>query len=117
MKKRWTESDWYIPGDWLMHLVMIVFMPIGVVIGITVVNVIHMTKRGNPLLAYIAGAAGVIGIVLFFFARLPLYRQRKFFVLGPKLLPPKHKKLYWTAYAFIVPSILTMLGILALLRS
>ena len=117
MKKRWTESDWYVPLDWLFHFGMVVFLPLGMILAITVHNVIRMTRAGNPLLAYLAGAAGVIGIVLLFFARLPLYRQRKFFVLGSKQLPPRNQKLYRIAYGFLIPSMLTMLGILALVRS
>ena len=117
MKKRWTESDWYIPPDTLFHFGSMFVMPIIVMVALTVATAILRAKQGDPLLAYIAGSLGVIGVVLLFFARLPLYRQKKFFAFGPRQLTGTHRKLYWWAYAFIVPSVIMLLGLLALLKS
>jgi hypothetical protein len=46
-----------------------------------------------------------------------IYRQGKYFSFGPRLLPPGHKKLYWTAYAFIATSIFIMVLLLIVLRN
>ena len=48
--------------------------------------------------------AGVVGMVLLFFARLPFYRQRRFLVFGPRELDRSHRRLYWLAYAVLLVS-------------
>lgn len=48
---------------------------------------------------------GCVGAILLYFARLPLYRQRRYFTFGPKALPPSHRKTYWLAYAFVIASV------------
>jgi hypothetical protein len=54
--------------------------------------------------------AGVIGAVLLFVARLPLYKQRRFWTIGPMQLDRKLRRIYWLAYAFVVASLL-LLGV------
>lgn len=55
---------------------------------------------------FIAGlGAGFSGIVLLFFARLPLYRQRRFLMYGPRSLDKFHRRLYWLAYLTVLASI------------
>jgi hypothetical protein len=55
------------------------------------------------------------GVVLLFLARLPLYRQRRFFAFGPKLLDESHRRLYRWAYGFIcLGGLLLLLTLLAL---
>jgi hypothetical protein len=49
-------------------------------------------------LYWVGLAAGAVGAVLLFFARLPLYRQRRFFAVGRRSLDPLHRRLYWIAY-------------------
>ena len=63
------------------------------------------TNFGDTSLLHFALWLGGIGSALLFAARLPLYRQRRFFSLGPKPLTGVHRKLYYAAYCFIVPSV------------
>ena len=63
------------------------------------------TAFGDTSLFHFALGLGGIVSVLLFFARLPLYRQRRFFTLGPRSLAGVHRKLYYAAYCFIVPSV------------
>jgi hypothetical protein len=63
------------------------------------------TSRGDTSLFHFVLWLGGIGSVLLFAARLPLYRQRRFFTLDPKALTGVHRKLYYAAYWFIVPSV------------
>ena len=65
-------------------------------------------KRGDRTLLAVALILGGIGVVLLFFARLPLYRQRRFFVFGARELSGFHKRLYYAAYLFLVPCILLL---------
>ena len=50
---------------------------------------------------------GAVGAVLLYIARLPLYRSRKFWTVGPKQLNQAHRKIYWLAYGFVVLSLMT----------
>ena len=60
---------------------------------------------GDKRLFHLALWLGAVGSVLLFFARLPLYRQGRFFTLGPKSLTGVHRRLYYAAYWLIIPSI------------
>ncbi len=67
-------------------------------------------RRGDRTLLTVPLILGGIGVILLFFARLPLYRQRRFFFFGARHLSGVHKRLYYAAYAFIVPCILLLLA-------
>ena len=54
--------------------------------------------------------AGAIGAVLLFVARLPLYKQRRFWTIGPMPLDRKHRRIYWLTYVFVVTGLL-LLGV------
>lgn len=114
---RWLESDWYVPRDWLFNAGWMILAPLSLILGVMVVNVKMMTELGNPTPAYAAGAIALVGVILLFFARLPLYRQRKFLAIGPRQLDRAHRKLYWMAYALIVPSVLMMLAMVIWLKT
>ncbi len=93
------KSDaWYFPPDMLAA-----GAPMGIII---VVLMLEYAINWRPILDathffYTALALGVLGALLLFFARLPLYRQGSFFTFGPKALSAQHRKLYYTAYALI----------------
>jgi hypothetical protein len=66
-------------------------------------------KAADALNLFYSGLGiGSLGIVLLFFARLPLYHQRRFWTFGPRELPAFHRKLYWLAYLFVVASVLLL---------
>jgi hypothetical protein len=67
-------------------------------------------RRGDKTLLIVSLVLGGIGVVLLFFARLPLYRQRRFLTFGPQHLSGVHRRLYFAAYAFLVPCILLLLA-------
>ena len=94
-------SDWYFPRDWRWILSWhFVVMPIAL-ISFLFLTGLSEVRRGHPIMLYVALGLGLVGVVLLFCARLPLYRQRKFFSFGPRGLPAPHRRLYWTAYGFI----------------
>jgi len=72
--------------------------------------------RGDTTLFNLAVFLGGIGAVLMLIARMPLYRQRRFFTLGPSSLSGIYRKLYFTAYFFIVPSIVLLVLLLLAFR-
>jgi hypothetical protein len=70
-------------------------------------------KSGDTSLLRLALWLGGVGSVMLFAARLPLYRKRYFFTLGPTSLTGAHRKLYYAAYCFILASVV-LLGLLLL---
>jgi hypothetical protein len=61
----------------------------------------HLTRHGSLPVYIVAVLAGVVGVVLLFFARLPLYRQRQFFTFGSRHLDTAHRRLYRLAYFLV----------------
>jgi hypothetical protein len=111
-KKR---SDWYLPEEVLGFLASIFLMPaIGVIAGLTAMLLLSATSLRNMDVARLFWAGlgtGIFGVVLLFLARLPLYRQRRFWTFGPRELDRSHRRLYWLAYLFVLASI----GLLAVI--
>ena len=68
-------------------------------------------NEGDLTILWVATALGVIGASLLFWARIPLYRERRFLTVGPRHLDARHRKIYWTAWTLILLSI----GLLGLL--
>jgi hypothetical protein len=107
MSKR--NSDWYIPPDWRL-LLGLNFVPIIAIIAM-------LASAFLPLVAHLKNAdmralygfglgAGVMGVVLLFVARLPLYKRRRFWTIGPKQLDRNHRRIYWLAYILVLTSLL-----------
>jgi hypothetical protein len=72
----------------------------------------YLRQQGGVGAFAVALALGVVGILLLFLARLPLYRRRQFFSFGPRQLDRPHRKLYWWAYGFVVVSIFLLVKLL-----
>jgi hypothetical protein len=103
------SSDWYVPPDWLAQLSLLLVLPTIAILASILLPALSFLKAADALNLFYSGLViGSLGIVLLFFARFPLYRQHKFFTLGPRELPPFHRKLYWLAYLFVVASVLLL---------
>jgi hypothetical protein len=106
------KNDSYFPPDmavvcsFLFMILAVVFVSCG----------LSWAKRGDTTLFQLAMFLGVVGAILLFVARIPLYRQHRFFTLGPRSLTGIYRKLYFTAYAFIVPSIVLLVLLLLAFR-
>jgi hypothetical protein len=95
MKISNPKLDWYMPRDW-RAILAISFGPILVLlVAAMLVPPLLNTAYGDPALLWKALIIGCIGVVLLFMAKMPLYRQHKYHCLGPRLLPTKHRRLYW----------------------
>ena len=88
-----------------------IFIPIIAVVSAKILTLISTLVVGDlwPIY-YSALGFAVVGTVLLFFARLPLYQQGIFWTVGPKLLDRSHRRLYWLAYLLVLVSI----GLLAI---
>jgi hypothetical protein len=105
MSKR--NSDWYIPPDWGMFIVI----PCIAVLASMLLPLVAQLKTADMRALYGLGlGAGVVGAALLFVARLPLYKRRQFWTISPTQLDRKHRRIYWLAYAIVVASLL-LLGV------
>lgn len=97
------SSNWYVPPDLAMFLII----PSIAILASMLLPVLAYIQRAEILdLFYVALGLGGAGSILLFFARLPLYRQHRFWTFGPGELPGFHRKLYWFAYLFVITSVL-----------
>jgi len=94
-------------------LLLAIFLGAPTLIAVVLSSAALNARAGDRTLFWFALAAALIGIVLLFIARLPLYRQGRFLTFGPKALPQDHRRIYWIAYVFIIAGVLTMLFLLA----
>ena len=63
--------------------------------------------------AYFAGLViGGLGISLIFYAKVPLYRQRRFFTFGSRALPEKRRPFYRWGYGCVVLAVILLLCLL-----
>jgi hypothetical protein len=108
-KRHWLPP--LIPPD-LVALFGLLFFPViaAMMFGF-IMAPLFRARRGDPAILYLACGIAAIGIVLLLFARLPLYRQGRFFTFGARLLDDRHRRLYRCAYAFITLAML-LLGLL-----
>jgi len=109
MSKR--RSDWHLPEEVLGLLSTLFLVPaIAVIAGLLLPAITTLRSVDVTRLFSVGLAAGAAGAVLLFFARLPLYRQRRFWTFGPRELDRFHRRLYWLAY-FVVLASISLLGI------
>lgn len=72
------------------------------VVGITTSSVLAFFSKltGMPWICTYLGAVAIaaVGIGLLFYAKLPLYRERRFFTFGPGPLLEERRPAYWWGY-------------------
>jgi len=103
------SSDWYIPSDWVLQFSLLFVIPvIAILAGVLLPALSFLKTTDAVILFYVALGTGVTGSILLFFARLPLYRQRRYGTFGPHELPNIHHKFYWLAYVFVAACILLL---------
>ena len=77
MSKR--NSDWYIPPDWLWLMGPFIVLPCTVVLAGMLLPIVAKLQTADRRALYGFGlGTGAIGAVLLFVARLPLYKQHRF---------------------------------------
>ena len=105
MNKR--DPDWCsVP---LSALPFLLIPCIAVLAGVLLPILARLKTAEVTSLYGIGVGTGVLGGLLLMFARLPLYRERRFWTAGPQHLDRKHRRLYWLAYTFVAGSLLLLM--------
>jgi hypothetical protein len=96
-------SNWNVPADWLWHFGIFFTVGCSTLLASLLLPVVARLKTADITNLYgCALGVGFLGIVILLLARLPLYRQHRFWSFGPRHLPRKHRLFYWLAYATIL---------------
>lgn len=105
------KSDWHAPPDWLWRVGTSLVVLCVAVCGSLVLPTMAWLKSSDwHAICNFGLGAGFVGICLLFLARLPLYRERRYWTIGPRPLDRRHRVLYWLAYAFVAAA-LVLLGV------
>lgn len=100
------DSNWYVPADWLWNCGILVTVGCSTLLASLLLPVVARLKTAEITSLYgAASGVGFVGIVILFLARLPLYRQHRFWSFGPRHLDRKHRRFCWLAYAAILVSL------------
>lgn len=107
MSKR--DSNWYVPADWLWHFGMLLIIPCAALMASILLPVVARLRAADITTLYGSGIAlGILGVALLFIARIPLYRARQFWTIGPRKLDRKHRCYYGLAYVAVAVSLLLL---------
>jgi hypothetical protein len=100
------SSNWYFPADLICLLFLWIGIPAIAIFTCDIMSLLSSLTSADALRLFCSALGfAVVGTVLLFLARLPLYRQRKFWTVGPRDLDQPHHRLYWLAYLFVLTSI------------
>jgi hypothetical protein len=100
------SSNWHFPADLGCFFFFWVWIAFLTFVSGGILPLVSMLRYGNALgIFYTAMTIAGVGTCLLFLARLPLYRQRRFWTVGPRELDRRHRQLYWLAHLFILASI------------
>jgi len=99
------SSYWYFPPDMASLFLLFGFLLLSLFIF---ADIATARSPWDSFFFRLAVTLGGVGLILLFCARVPLYRQRRFFTIGPKELHGVYRKLYFTAYTCIVPSVVLL---------
>jgi hypothetical protein len=99
MKER-DSREWIWPplGQWVLLWGMLVIAIIGIVTA-QVASWFRTLTHGEWIRCYnVAVLFGIIGVGLIFYAKLPAYREHRFFTFGAGALPVKRRTVYRWGY-------------------
>jgi len=110
------RSESYLGRHWLWLLgFQTLPIVIAIVVGLMLTGFVR-AKQGDSFLVWIAVILALVGLILLFLAKLPLYRKGRLFTFGSKSMPEKSGRVYRIAYALIGLGVVTMMLLLAVLR-
>ncbi len=113
---RRARSGGFLSNDWKFFIAIELAIPAVLVVSGVLIPLLAGVRQGDLTSVCIALASALVGIVLLFVAKWPLYRHRQYFTFGSKSLPEGRRPLYRIAYIFIAASLFLMLLVLATAR-
>jgi predicted membrane channel-forming protein YqfA (hemolysin III family) len=103
-------SNRNFPADLAALFKFDLILPVIAIGASCLLSLFHFLKTEDAIILFVVALGiGFWGIFLLLFARLPLYRQHRFWTFGPRELPSFNRKLHWLAYLFVVTSVLLFL--------
>ncbi|MFA6544595.1 MAG: hypothetical protein WCS99_09240 [Limisphaerales bacterium] len=105
---------WYVPPEVLLWLDLLV-MSLMAGLAMSLRTAFFAVRRGGPTFVLLTFGLVLVGVLLLFFARLPLYRQRRFLTFGPGQLAGVHRRLYFAAYVCLGFGVVMMLALICCL--
>ena len=99
---------WYVPPVVAFQLLVPLTM-VGVSLASSALLAIDFRHTTTQVASFVIS---LLGVGLMFIARLPLYRERRWFTFGPKHLTGVHRRLYFAAYAFLAIGVAMMLAMI-----
>ena len=101
IKPNEKKLDWHVPADILVHLILPAAALMYLVAESLLLPPLLRARAGDPTLLLVALIMSFVGIALLFTARLPLYRERRYFTFGSHSLDERHRRIYRWAYRLL----------------
>lgn len=103
--KKKDSLAWYVPPEVAFQLIM----PLAMLLVSLFASALLAIDLRSPTFVVVGLAVSLLGAILLFVARLPLYRQRRWFSFGPKHLTGTHRRLYFAAYVCLSVGVMMFL--------
>ena len=97
-----NEWIWPPPGQWVLIWGGLMMMIIGLLASELVTFSNRLTGAAWISCYFSALAVSAVGVSLLFYAKLPLYRQRRFFTFGSRALPEQRRPFYRWGYRCVM---------------
>lgn len=106
---RQARSGGFLSSDWKFFIALQLAIPAVVVVSGVLLPLLAGVRQGDLTSVWLSLAWVLLGIVLLFVAKWPLYRQGRYFTFGSTPLPEGRRPLYRLGYVFVVAGLLLML--------
>ncbi len=107
------EWSWPPPDQWVALWGVIAIAVIGILTSRLISFFVHLTGTRWILCYAMALLVAAFGTSLLVYAKLPLYRQRRFFTFGSKALPENGRSFYRWGYRCLFFAAALLLGLLS----
>jgi len=116
MKSRYFKDWIWPPADQWVGVYGLLTFAVVCIITARLLDFITLLTGVLWICCYVIGiGVGAVGVGLIFYAKLPLYRERRFFEFGPRSLPENRRPFYRWGYCCALLGVL-LLACLSLSR-
>lgn len=97
-------------------MAFVIMLPTIAILAGLVTPALSKARHGDSTLFIVALTLVFVGLVLLSVAKLPLYREKRFFTIGVEPLPESCRKVYRAAWVFTATGLLILLLLNVLIR-